>query len=405
MLDHSLPEASGYSLRTHNIILEQQRRGWSTYQLTGPRQGSSSDDSETVAGLTFFRTASSTPRWIARAPFDFVWTVHRLRRRLRSVVADIRPDVIHAHSPCSNGLAALRLGYPLVYEMRTLWEDGSILAGRLAEGSIAHRVARGLETLVLRKADAVITISDGLRAEVLRRGVPGNHITVVPNAVDAVKLALDPSAADRRSARQRFSIADSHVLGYVGSLFAWEGLELLLRALLVVRAQRRDVGLLVVGGGPQEKELAETAKKLGVTEHVTFTGRIPHKAAIEAYNAIDLLVYPRLPMRLTDAVTPLKPLEAMALGKPLVASDVGGHRELVRDRETGVLFRAGDCNALAAAILDVLSDESLRSRLVERGIQFVRQERSWEKVVESYEPVYRSLIAKTHGTTSGEQRV
>ena len=401
VLDHSLPEASGYSLRSHSIILEQRKLGWSTFHVTSPRHRSPSDSHESVGELTFYRTAASARRSFVHTPFDFVHTVRQLRRRLRSIIKEVRPDIIHAHSPCSNGLAALGLGRPVVYEMRTLWEDGSILAGRLAEGSLSHKLARALETLVLRRAAAVVTISKGLRTEVLSRGVPVNRVTIIANAVDTDKLSRERCLGDRQSARERFSLRDQYILGYVGSLFPWEGLELLLRALCDVRAQNPDVGLLVVGGGPQENELKEAAGRLGIAEHVIFTGRVSPEVAWQAYDAIDILVYPRLAMRLTEIVTPLKPLEAMAVGKPLIASDVGGHRELVRDQETGVLFRAGNQDALVSAILRVRDDGVLRERLIRDGAKIVREERSWARVVQGYEPVYRSLVSGHQVVSAG----
>lgn len=400
VLDHSIPEASGYSLRSRSIILEQQKLGWRTFHVTGPKHRSTSRDQESVDGLTFYRTAPSVLRLLAHPRFDFVNTVHQLRKRLRAVIKEVRPDIIHAHSPCSNGLAALGLGPPVVYEMRTLWEDGSILAGRLAEGSPSHKLARALETLVLRRAAAVTTISSGLRAEILARGVPASQVTIIGNAVDSEQLAREGTVSDRQSVKERFALRDRYILGYVGSLFPWEGLELLLRAFRDVRAQASDVGLLIVGGGPQEKGLKEAADRLGISEHVIFTGRVAPEVAQQAYDAIDLLVYPRLAMRLTEIVTPLKPLEAMAVGKPLVASDVGGHRELIEHNETGVLFRAGDQDALVAAILRVQTDAVLRERLIRCGAQAVREERSWANVVKGYEPVYRSLLPDIVGVRS-----
>jgi glycogen(starch) synthase len=124
LFDHSLPVHSGYSIRSLNIILQQRRLGWTTFQLTGPKQDSPHDNSEVVEGLEFFRTSSAAPRWATRAPLDVMWTVRMLRSRLGAIIAQVDPDVIHAHSPCIDGLAALWQGRPVVYEMRTLWEEG-----------------------------------------------------------------------------------------------------------------------------------------------------------------------------------------------------------------------------------------------------------------------------------------
>lgn len=391
VLDHSLPETSGYSLRSHNIIQEQRRLGWSTFQVTGPRHAAAANAVETIDGLEFFRTASRLPKWAARTPFDFVSTVRDLRLRLRAIISQVKPDVIHAHSPCSVGLAALGLGRPVVYEMRTLWEEGSILAGRLAENSFLHRAVRALETHVLRRADAVVSISEGLRAEVIARGISADKVDVIRNAVNSENLSRQ-HFGDPSSARRGFALSSAYVLGYIGSLFAWEGIQLLLLALAQLRAQGLDIGLLIVGTGPDERMLQQSSKDLGVADYVVFTGRIAHDAAVRAYDAIDLLVYPRLPMRLTEMVTPLKPLEAMALGKAIVASDVGGHRELIEDGSTGVLFRAGDSGALAAAILRVMEDRELAQRLCADGRTYVREKRTWTAVVRGYEPVYRRVL-------------
>lgn len=392
VLDHSFPETSGYALRSQSIILAQRELGWSTFHVTGPRQKSPRNSTENVGGLEFIRTSAAMPFWATRAPADFFWGLLRLRRRLRCVIAEVKPDLIHAHSPCSNGLAALGLGRPLIYEMRTLWEDGAILAGRLAEDGLAHRTARALETFLMRRADAVTTISSGLMTEIVARGVAEDRVTVVPNAVD--KLRLEPfSEGERATARRQFPVPGTYVLGYVGSLFPWEGLEILLQGLARLRADSLDVGLLIVGTGPNEAALKATADDLGISNAVRFAGRVSHNMAVKSYAAIDLLVYPRLPMRLTEMVTPLKPLEAMALGKALVASDVGGHRELVTDGETGLLFRAGDPDALAAAVLRVMNDPALASRLRDNGPRHVREHRTWSRVVVGYEPVYRRLLA------------
>jgi glycosyltransferase involved in cell wall biosynthesis len=191
------------------------------------------------------------------------------------------------------------------------------------------------------------------------------------------------------------------VLGFIGSFFAWEGLPLLVEALPRIVAARPDVRLLLVGGGPDEANVRAAVERLQVGRYVVFAGQVPHSQVAQLYQAVDILVYPRTPMRLTDMVTPLKPLEAMALAKVFIASDVGGHRELVRDRETGILFRAGDAAALAAAVLEVAGDAALRQRLTTAGPAYVRQERTWAKVVGAYLPVYSRLAQRAARPVAG----
>lgn len=390
VLDHSLPVQSGYAFRSAAILREQRRLGWETIQVTGPKQGSTETASENVGGLEYFRTADSAG-WLtglpAGAQFDVVL---RLRSLLRKIIARENPDLIQAHSPCLNGLAALGLGKPVVYEFRSSWEDAAVSNGTTTEGSLRYRASRWLETRVLRRADAITTICEGLKIEAIARGVPADRITVIPNAVDAGNFTNVPG--DSSLHKTRWGLEGRYVLGFIGSFFAWEGLTLLLEALPRIRATRPDVAVLLVGSGVDEAALRSAVARLGLESSVVFAGLIPHNQIGEAYSAIDLLVYPRLPMRLTEMVTPLKPLEAMAMGKPLVASDVGGHRELIEDGTTGLLFRAGDARALADTVLRVLGDPALPARLRDQGQRYVREERTWARSVHGYEDVYRRLL-------------
>jgi glycosyltransferase involved in cell wall biosynthesis len=146
-----------------------------------------------------------------------------------------------------------------------------------------------------------------------------------------------------------------------------------------------------VGGGPQQVELQALAARLGVSDKVMFVGRVPHQEVSRYYNLIDILVYPRLSMRLTELVTPLKPLEAMAQGKLFIASDVGGHHELIRNLETGVLFKAGDVRDLASKVLYLLSDTTRGLDIVAAGRQYVENERTWKAVVSRYAEIYKML--------------
>jgi len=308
-----------------------------------------------VEGLLFHRTAA--PRGLAaRLPvLDQLAVIAALERRLDEVVRRVRPRIVHAHSPALNGVAALRVarrhGLPVAYEVRAFWEDAAVDHGTARPWGPRYRATRALETWVLRRVDAVFTICEGLRAELAGRGIPAGRITVVPNAVEPGRFE-----AVRRVARRH------------------------------PRAR-----LLLVGGGPDEARVREAVARHGLGGRVVMPGRVPHGEVMRWYGLVDVFAYPRHRLRLTELVTPLKPLEAMAAGRAVVASDVGGHRELVRDGETGLLFRAGDVAALAAALDRVLGDPGLRARLGEAGRRFVRRERTWEASVAGYGPVYRRL--------------
>lgn len=388
VLDHSLPVQSGYAFRSAAILREQRKLGWDPIALTGSKHGREFVESETVDGQRYYRTATG---WGDKLPVvNQLEVIRTLRKQIRAVVAREQPDLIQAHSPCLNALAALGLGKPVVYEMRSSWEDAAVSSGTTVEGSVRYRLSRWLETRALLRADAVTTICEGLREEAIKRGVPASRVAVIPNAVDPD--ALQPQRADASGVRAAHGLGSCFVLGFIGSFFAWEGLTLLVEALPKVLASRPDVRLLLVGGGLEAQALRNAVARFGVEKQVIFAGQVPHSQVSAMYAAVDLLVYPRLPMRLTDMVTPLKPLEAMAAGKALVASDVGGHKEMVEHNRTGVLFRAGDADGLANGILSVMNDAQLARQLRENGPRYVAAERLWSSVVPRYEAVYRQLV-------------
>jgi glycosyltransferase involved in cell wall biosynthesis len=158
-----------------------------------------------------------------------------------------------------------------------------------------------------------------------------------------------------------------------------------------------ELRVLLVGGGPQESSLRELAARPELAGRVTFAGRVPHDRVQRYYELIDVLAYPRRRMRLTEIVTPLKPLEAMAQGRMFVASDVGGHRELIRDGETGFLFPAGDSGALARAIESVLDRRDEWPKLLAQARRYVETERTWTRSVAHYADVYASVCAGRDG--------
>ena len=393
ILDHSLPLQSGYVFRTLSILEHQRKLGWETFHVTTPKQTTPYAPLETVDGWEFYRTPPVQGPW-ARIP---VWRemaeMGATARRLSEVIGEVKPDILHAHSPVLNAIPALRAkrksGIPVVYELRALWEDAGVSHGTHVEWGLRYRAIRALETYALRRVDRVATICEGLKEEIESRGVPRDRITVVPNAInlDACSGAVERDV----DLAGELGLADMTVLGFVGSFYRYEGLHVLMEAMPRIIARAPDVRLLLVGGGFEEENLKQQAARLGLAHNVVFTGRVHHGEVQKYYALIDLLVYPRLKIRLTDLVTPLKPLEAMAQKKILMASDIGGHNELIRDGETGILFPAGDPDALADTALEVMGNRDRWPEIRENGRRFVEAERSWAKVVVNYRGVYAEL--------------
>ena len=394
ILDHSIPLHSGYTFRTRAIIEQQRAMGWETFHLTGPKQGATQTQVEEIDGLVFHRTPPLSGLQARLPVFNQLAVISRLERTLRQIVAEVKPDILHAHSPALNGVAALRAGarfnLPVVYEVRAFWEDAAVDHGTSKEWGVRYRLTRQLETYVLKRADAITTICEGLRGDIIDRGIPEHQVTVIPNAVDAQRFSMSGQADPELQAH--LGLAGKTVLGFIGSFYAYEGLNLLLEAMPGVLEKNPQVRVLLVGGGPQEGRLREQVDALGLNEIVIFTGRVPHDTVQTYYNLVDVFVYPRLPMRLTDLVTPLKPLEAMAQGRLVLASDVGGHRELIHPGVNGELFKAGDAAALTAAVLDLLQNRDRWQSLHAGGRLFVESERTWPRSVARYESVYKTVL-------------
>jgi PEP-CTERM/exosortase A-associated glycosyltransferase len=393
ILDHSIPMHSGYTFRTLSILREQRLLGWDTHHLTSPKHTDSSGLEQTVDGWHFHRTPAPIG---ARLPGLAEAALMKMTQaRLLEVAQQLRPHILHAHSPVLNAIPALRvgrrLGIPVVYEVRAFWEDAAVDHGTTTEGSVRYRLSRRLETLALRRAQHVFTICEGLRSDIAARGITASKVTVVPNAVDVE--AFEPGLAPDEALKARLGLNGATVIGFIGSFYAYEGLDLLLEALPALLQRRPEVRVLLVGGGPQEVALKEQAQRLGVTDRVVFAGRVPHADVHRYYDLIDVLAYPRHSMRLTELVTPLKPLEAMAQGRLLVASDVGGHRELICHGETGWLFKAGSAQALGDAVTALLDNRDWWPGLRKAGREFVERERNWAGSVARYRPVFERLAA------------
>ena len=396
VLDHSIPLHSGYSFRTLSILREQRKMGWQTFHLTGPKQHSGQLLEETADGWHFDRTPAPAPGLLRLPGFSVLALMRRLQVRLMDVARLVRPHIIHVHSPVLNAIPALRvgrkLGIPVVYEVRAFWEDAAVDHGTTTEGSLRYRLTRSLETWAMSRASHVFTICEGLRGDIEARGIAPNKITVIPNAVD-----IDAFAQGRGGdgvLKSSLGLKGAVVLGFIGSFYAYEGLDLLLEVLPDLLRRRPEIRLLLVGGGPQDATLKAQAARLGVVDKVVFTGRVPHSEVQRYYDLIDVLVYPRHSMRLTELVTPLKPLEAMAQGRLLVASDVGGHRELIRHRETGWLFEAGSTVALASAVDELMARRDQWPGLRRAGREFVERERNWTASVARQQVVYHRLVGR-----------
>ncbi|NKB21341.1 MAG: glycosyltransferase, exosortase A system-associated [Alphaproteobacteria bacterium] len=397
VLDHSIPLQSGYSFRTLAILKQQRALGWETFHLTSPKHTQPYVPQEQIDGWSFWRTPPANKQ-LSRLPVVREWALMRqTERRLIEVARNEKPDILHAHSPVLNAIptihAGKQLNIPVVYEVRAFWEDAAASHGTGSESGPRYKATRSLETWALKRADAVTTICEGLRGDIVARDIPKDRVTVIPNAVNVGEFT--GSGKPDTELAKTLGLTDQSVLGFVGSFYGYEGLHLMCQAMPQILQNRPDTKLLLVGGGPEDGNLKTLSSKLGLDDHIIFTGRVPHDQVQQYYDLVDVLVYPRIRIRLTDLVTPLKPLEAMAMNKVLIASDVGGHHELIRDGETGNLFRADDVDDLVATTLRVMENRQDWPHQLAAGREFVENERSWTNSVSNYVDVYGRLTSST----------
>ena len=393
ILDHSLPLHSGYTFRTRAILTAQQARGIELRAITGQRHLHDGPAPEVVDGLTFHRT----PGTASGLPGLREWReIGQLASAIDQLCETWQPQILHAHSPALCGLAAARVakrrGLPLVYEIRAFWEDAAVSNGTGSAGSPKYRLTRALENHVVARADAVFTICQGLKDDLVQRGFAADKIALSPNGVD-LSLFGEVPPPDPTLAAQ-LELGSGPVIGFIGSFYDYEGIDDLIAAMPALIARQPEARLLLVGGGPCEAALRAQAAQSSVASAIRFVGRVPHAEVERYYALMDIMAYPRKASRLTELVTPLKPLEAMAQHKLVAASAVGGHRELISDGVTGTLFAPDNPAACAAALADLLNQRDSWPARRSAGKAHVAARHDWARNVERYLDVYQSLLTR-----------
>lgn len=398
VLDHSLPLHSGYAFRTRAIMKAQLAAGNEVRGITGLRHTADGPDSvwatDLQDALIFHRTPGTASGVTGMREMR---EISALADAIVALAEKWRPQVLHAHSPALCGLAAARagkkLGIPVVYEIRAFWEDAAVSNLTTTAGSIRYRLTRELENRAVSAADAVMTICHGLRDDLIARGHPAGKIGIMPNGVD-LTLFGDPPARDDALAEE-LGLGTGPVIGFIGSFYDYEGLDDLIAAMPALILRQPDAKLLLVGGGPMEAQLKAQAEASSAVAAIRFVGRVPHTEVERYYSLTDVLAYPRKASRLTDLVTPLKPLEAMAQGKLVAASDVGGHRELITDGRTGALFTPDDPAACAAALADLLGARGSWDAIRAQAREHVETRHDWNHNSHRYQVVYQALLGQT----------
>jgi glycosyltransferase involved in cell wall biosynthesis len=392
---------SGFTIRTLRNLHAQQAAGLEPTVVTKigwPRETGVSDvpAAVTFEGIEHHYLDRGAGYRHKTLPLDV--TLQDMTEDLVPLVRELRPAILHVHSGHRGGelvLAALalrqRFGIPVVYEVRGLFESSWTADLRYGEHAEAYFRRLDQETRLLRDVDGVIAISEALADHFVSRGIARDKITVVPNGIDPV--ALDVRERDP-GLRARLGLDGSHVVGYLGNLDHWrEGIDVLLASLAELRRRgRTDVKVLIVGDGALRASMEGEARRLRVADGARFTGRVPHDVVGDYYAQMDVFVNPRADERAARFITPLKPYEAMALGIPVLVSDLPALREIVDPPNRGAVAPPGDPRALADAIENLIDDPARRARLGEAGRAWVRAERTWLSNGPRYRTAYEAII-------------
>lgn len=318
-----------------------------------------------------------------------------------------RPSVVHAASAYVNALpvliAAREMGIPFVYEVRGLWEITAAMGRSTWKETDRFKIDLELEAQIAKEADGVIAITEGVKQELIRRGVSSEKIVISPNGISEGKLRqLEPDEGLRDELKLDPNVP---TIGYIGSFVEYEGLELLVEAALRLRKKGIGFNLLLVGDGPSYAAFKEMLSELDCEADVILPGRVPHENVERYYSLIDITVFPRLPYEVCELVSPLKPLEALLLKKLVIGSSVSGIKEIVEHETNGLLFEAGNSEALETLLETVLSELPNYDALREKGHKWVLANRPWEKNVATVEGIFERVAKPVMKAFEGSHKV
>ena len=405
LLKESLPQRqTGFTMRSHANLLAQRDAGWDPVVVTAlgfPRSGGGQVATlEEVDGIRHHRmdlgAGYPDDGQVDTYLEDYAW-------RAAAVARTERPAIIHASSGgrgYESALVGLALGehldLPVVYEVRSLFDGPASSADRSASDATStrerYRRRDATEVRSMLAADAVVTLAETMKSDIVARGVPAERVFIVPNGVDPE--AFRPRPADP-ALRERYGLGERFVIGYVSNLdHPREGQETLIEATAILAAAGRDVACLIVGEGRRRAVLEVMAARSGASDRIVFTGAVPHDDVPAMYALLDAFVVPRRDERAARLVTPLKPFEAMAMARPLIVADLPALTEVAPHGERSLAYPPEDARALAAAVERLMDDRALAERLGEAGRAWVTRERTWASNGARWIEIYASVLSR-----------
>jgi glycosyltransferase involved in cell wall biosynthesis/Flp pilus assembly protein TadD len=397
----SLPyEQTGYAIRSHSILKSLKEHGIDVLAATrlgypssflSDYQSKSVPEEEEVDGIRYLRLNSEQKQTDIEQDYAYV---ANYAERLVKVAMSHNASVIHSASNFENGmatvLAARRAGMKSVYELRGFWHLSRVAKMPQFRDSYWFSYCQSMESAVARQVDGVVVLSQVMRDELINWGVDSNRITIIPNAVDVNRFK--PRAPDA-ALKRKLGLDGRFVVGFIGSLNEYEGVDLLIHAVAGLVEGGANISLLIVGEGSAKEGLENMVESAKMKQHTTFAGRIPFSDVVDYYALSDVCVFPRKGEEVCQYVPPLKLLEPMAMAKPTIVSALPPLLEIVRHEETGLVCGTDDVEGLQRELLKVYNNAGLGDRLGRAARDWVKANRQWSVVCQGYLELYRKLFS------------
>ncbi len=408
VLHNSLPYASGgYATRAHGLSKGLKAAGYDVFALTRP--GFPADtieiDMENISdheidGIRYLRDLS-----VFRKGQQAHNYMEKIIDSFEARFREIKPSMVIAASFPLTAMpaiiAAKRLGIPVIYELRGLEEITKLSRDKNYADSEEFFLKVRVETATAITADHVFTLTCAMREELIQRGVDNSKITLLPNSCDSDNFI--PISRDARLSESYNIPHYMPVIGYIGSMVFYEGLEDLIDACGILKKEGLEFRLLIVGSehssisnvGPITQAIQKAADKNNLNDWLIMPGRISHEEVQSHYSLIDIAPFPRKALPVCEMVSPMKPLEAMAMEKAVIVSSVNALTEMVQDDETGLVFEKGNTISLAKVLHKLIRDPALRTRLGKKARTFVSNERSWKATASIGVDKIKTLVGQT----------
>jgi len=391
---NSLPyDNAGYAIRTHSIVTQLSKKNIPLVVATRPgypwdiqkHRSLPYKDNDVIDGIKYIRLNDKNHIFKQGADKRYIDTYTKELVKLAKIQ---NSTIIHGSSNYLNAHASIKAGnilsLPSIYEIRGLWHLTRLTIDKSYRYNGMFEYDEKMVQIAAKSATKVVVISEALKKLLISWNIESNKISVIPNAVDISLFNPKPPCkrlVDRYNLHSRFTI------GFIGSLTSYEGLDYLIKVINNL-SKEHNISLLIVGDGKEKEKLQNIAK----TKHIIFTGRVPFTEVEDYYSIFDICVYPRTDEEVCKYIPPLKPLEAMAMKKAVIVSNVPPLLEIVKNRKRGLVCESNNLESLKKSILKLYNNKKFLNKIANNGYNWVKENRSWEYISNKYIELYKGFI-------------